>query len=169
MARSSSAEPTKAIKRKGTRNVPTLTPSQRARKRANVREPRRADRARTKETIKRLERELEELKAIQELIRRNKALEDEISRLRETMGFPAGKRYNRYIFNDSIIALSGTMSSSRSSQFPECGPMQDFGQSYLPLPEACGPWGSNITCSVPSTGSSPSSSVNTDEYGDAYI
>ncbi|KAL6411740.1 hypothetical protein AUP68_04114 [Ilyonectria robusta] len=167
MARSSSAEPAKATKRKGTRKVSTLTPSQRARKRAHDREAQRANRARSKKTIERLERELEELKAIQELIRRNKSLEDEISRLREAMGFAAGR--SRVVFDDSIIALSGTMSSSRSSQFPGCSAIQDFGQSYLPLPDACGPWGSNIACSVPSTGSSPSSSGNTDEYGDAYI
>ncbi|KAH7110630.1 hypothetical protein B0J13DRAFT_632029 [Dactylonectria estremocensis] len=166
MTRLSSAEPAKATKHKGTRSVSTLTQSQHARKRANDREAQRANRVRTKEKIGRLERELEELKTIQELIHRNKALEDEISRLRETMGFPAGQRYNRHVFDDSIIALSGTMSSPRSSQFPECSAIQDFGQSYLPLPDACGPSGSNIACS---TGSSPSSSGNTDEYGDAYI
>ncbi|KAH7140487.1 galactose mutarotase-like domain-containing protein [Dactylonectria estremocensis] len=90
MARPSSAEPAKATKRKGTRNMSTLRSSQRARKRANDREAQRVNRATPKETIERLERELEEAKAIQELIRRNKALEDEISRLREAMCFLAG-------------------------------------------------------------------------------
>ena len=66
----------------GTRSVSTLTPSQLARKRANDREAQRAIRARTKEHIERLERELEELKSrqnrdetVQNLIKRNKELE----------------------------------------------------------------------------------------------
>ena len=77
----------------GTRSVSTLTPSQLARKRANDREAQRAIRARTKEHIERLELELEELKSkqsrdqtVQELLRRNKALEDELNRLKENMG-----------------------------------------------------------------------------------
>jgi predicted RNase H-like nuclease (RuvC/YqgF family) len=93
MVRSSSAEPVAKPKRKGTRSVSTLTPSQLARKRANDREAQRAIRARTKEHIDRLERELEDLKSkqnrdqtVQELLRRNKALEEELARLKENMG-----------------------------------------------------------------------------------
>lgn len=77
----------------GTRSVSTLTPSQLARKRANDREAQRAIRARTKEHIERLERELDELRShqsrdrtVQDLLRRNKALEDELRRLKENMG-----------------------------------------------------------------------------------
>lgn len=77
----------------GTRSVSTLTPSQLARKRANDREAQRAIRARTKEHIERLEKELDDLRCqqsrdqtVQELMRRNKALEDELMRLKETMG-----------------------------------------------------------------------------------
>lgn len=80
----------------------TLTPSQLARKRANDREAQRAIRTRTKEHIERLERELEELKSkqhrdptIQELMRRNKALEDELIRLRESV-HPTGQAFNRH-------------------------------------------------------------------------
>lgn len=69
-----------------------MTPSQLARKRANDREAQRAIRARTKEHIERLERELEQLKsqqnrdeALQELLKRNKSLEDEIKRLKALM------------------------------------------------------------------------------------
>jgi hypothetical protein len=76
--------------------VSTLTPAQLARKRANDREAQRAIRARTKEHIERLERELAELKGVQsrdrkvqELLRRNKFLEEEISRLREHLGYTA--------------------------------------------------------------------------------
>lgn len=82
--------------RVGTRSVSTLTPSQLARKRANDREAQRAIRARTKEHIERLERELAELKGVQsrdkkvqELLRRNKYLEEEIARLREHLGYTA--------------------------------------------------------------------------------
>jgi Mg2+ and Co2+ transporter CorA len=73
--------------------VSTLTPSQLARKRANDREAQRAIRARTKEHIERLERELEELRSrhsrdetVQDLIKRNKALERELMALRESLG-----------------------------------------------------------------------------------
>lgn len=78
----------------------TLTPSQLARKRANDREAQRAIRARTKEHIERLERELEELKSqrsgdekYQELLRTNKALQKEIRTLRESMGLPHNSQY----------------------------------------------------------------------------
>ena len=74
----------------------TLTPSQLARKRANDREAQRAIRARTKEHIENLEREIDELKsqqsrdqAVQDLLGRNKALEEEVRRLRETLGIRA--------------------------------------------------------------------------------
>lgn len=84
----------------GTRSVSTLTPSQLARKRANDREAQRAIRARTKEHIERLEREIEELKnrhsrdeTVQELLRRNKALEQELAALRETVGLQAPRTY----------------------------------------------------------------------------
>ncbi|KYK57336.1 hypothetical protein DCS_04345 [Drechmeria coniospora] len=93
MARSSSAEPAKVTKKKGTRSVSTLTPQQLARKRANDREAQRAIRARTKDHIEKLEQELEELrslqsrdKTVQDLLRRNKALEDEVRHLKENMG-----------------------------------------------------------------------------------
>ncbi|KAK6951440.1 hypothetical protein Daesc_007975 [Daldinia eschscholtzii] len=83
-------------KRKGTRSVSTLTPSQLARKRANDREAQRAIRARTKEHIESLEREIEELRSlrnrdqtIQTLLRRNKALEDELRQIRESIGINA--------------------------------------------------------------------------------
>ncbi|CRK36373.1 hypothetical protein BN1723_004235 [Verticillium longisporum] len=69
----------------GTRSVSTLNPAQLARKRANDREAQRAIRARTKEHIERLEQQLADLQSerggdqsqtIQELTRRNRALEE---------------------------------------------------------------------------------------------
>lgn len=71
----------------------TLTPSQLARKRANDREAQRAIRARTKEHIENLEREIDELRSqqnsdqrVRELLGRNRALEEEVRRLRESLG-----------------------------------------------------------------------------------
>ncbi|WDK20769.1 bZIP transcription factor [Colletotrichum graminicola] len=204
MTRSASAEPTKPTKRKGTRSVSTLTPSQLARKRANDREAQRAIRARTKEHIERLERELEELKSergrdqsqtVQELLRKNKALEEELFKLRESMGVPNGQSYpnsgmaassvasssawlplvradSAPVYDDNLSSISGAVPSPRSSPFPSNGDynvMQELGPSYVPMPDASESWGPGIPVSVPSTVSSPSSSANTDEYGTGYI
>jgi regulator of replication initiation timing len=80
-----------------------LTPSQLARKRANDREAQRAIRARTKEHIENLERELEELRrtqnrdeTVQDLMKRNQALEAELNRLRESMGVPSSSASGSY-------------------------------------------------------------------------
>ncbi|KAF5121934.1 hypothetical protein E5D57_012406 [Metarhizium anisopliae] len=208
MTRSSSAEPAKpssSSKRKGTRSVSTLTPSQLARKRANDREAQRAIRARTKEHIERLERELEDLrssqgrdKTVQELLRRNKALEDELCQLKESMGVsmtsspystPTGTTYSTLVrpldghdrtclasppqqlltpcpsaYNDDSC---GAIPSPRMSPLPSGGAdyISDYSQStqqYVPMPN-CEAWASTLPSSVPS----PSSSVNTDEYGPA--
>lgn len=77
----------------GSRSVATLTPAQLARKRANDRETQRVIRTRTREHIERLERELQELRndrdeneVVKELLRCNKALEEEIRQLREQVG-----------------------------------------------------------------------------------
>ncbi|ODA78135.1 hypothetical protein RJ55_06739 [Drechmeria coniospora] len=77
----------------GKPRVSDMTPSQLARKRASDRNTQRTIRARTKAHIERLERELQELqshqncdKTIEELLRINKALEEENWRLRFDMG-----------------------------------------------------------------------------------
>ncbi|KAK2600200.1 hypothetical protein QQS21_005074 [Conoideocrella luteorostrata] len=208
MPRSSSVEPAKpsssSSKRKGTRSVSTLTPSQLARKRANDREAQRAIRARTKEHIDRLERELEDLrsangrdKTVQELMRRNKDLEDELRQLKESMGVsinsspysaPTGTTSTAFVststtINDWEVCPAseqdqlltpcpsayddncGAIPSPRMSPHPSGGPdyIPDYSQAtqqYVPMPN-CEAWASNIPSSVPS----PSSSVNTDEYG----
>ncbi|QLI74454.1 uncharacterized protein G6M90_00g112280 [Metarhizium brunneum] len=174
MTRSSSAEPAKpssSSKRKGTRSVSTLTPSQLARKRANDREAQRAIRARTKEHIERLERELEDLrssqgrdKTVQELLRRNKALEDELCQLKESMGvsMTSSPYSTPTAYNDDSC---GAIPSPRMSPLPSGGAdyISDYSQStqqYVPMPN-CEAWASTLPSSVPS----PSSSVNTDEYG----
>ncbi|ROT35297.1 hypothetical protein SODALDRAFT_316651 [Sodiomyces alkalinus F11] len=179
MTRSSSDEPPKSTitKRKGTRSVSTLNPAQLARKRANDREAQRAIRARTKEHIERLENELAELKSqqnrdqtqtVQELLRRNRALEEEIMRMRESQ--PVGQSYTRSsVYDESLPPVSGPVPSARSSPFPAPGTyaaMPELGPSYVPVPEATEPWGHGVP-GVPSAVSSPSSSANTDEYGAA--
>ncbi|KAH6605487.1 hypothetical protein Trco_004640 [Trichoderma cornu-damae] len=157
MPRSSSGEPVKPSKRKGTRSVSTLTPSQLARKRANDREAQRAIRARTKEHIERLERELSELKGVQsrdrkvqELLRRNKFLEEELARLKGHMGYTAtdspysstsagtpctitNNAHDLYygpltpgpsVYDDNLSSGSGAVPSPRVSPLPS----SDFGQ-----------------------------------------
>lgn len=75
-----------------TRIASTLSPAQLARKRANDRESQRAIRARTKEHISRLEQQVYELRsrdsnrAVQELLRCNESLENEVRRLRASIG-----------------------------------------------------------------------------------
>lgn len=198
----------------------TLTPSQLARKRANDREAQRAIRARTKEHIERLEKELDELRGqhsrdqtVQELLRRNQALEEELRRLKETMGVPLNtspystpgtasattSATNSSMDISNLGALDGTSSltgspftvydenmstasarnpnSTRGSPFPNGydGSLQDYGPSYVPLPDAATNSNSNnengwngVANAIPSNVSSPGSSA--EEYsGTAYI
>ncbi|ORY65455.1 uncharacterized protein BCR38DRAFT_409146 [Pseudomassariella vexata] len=160
MTKSSSPEACKSAKRKGTRSVSTLTPSQLARKRANDREAQRAIRARTKEHIENLERELDELRSrhnrdetVQDLMKRNKALEDELHRLRESVGIPSHGSSGMY---------HAPYHSPPSRGAPEVG-------SYEGMSHSSGDsWTPAVPCSVPSTVSSPSSSGATDEFGGSY-
>ncbi|KAL8418983.1 hypothetical protein RB594_002262 [Gaeumannomyces avenae] len=167
MTRSPSAEPSKPTKRKGTRSVSTLTPSQLARKRANDREAQRAIRARTKEHIERLEREVEELKSkqnrdetLQELVRKNKALEKELMRLRESYGIPTSHPYPTPLYDDS--GVSSRASSSFGQHSPDYHQVGEYGASYLPTPEPSEQWTSVLPCS---NVSSPASSGTAEEYG----
>ncbi|EMR66481.1 putative bzip transcription factor protein [Eutypa lata UCREL1] len=168
----------KSNKRKGTRSVSTLTPSQLARKRANDREAQRAIRARTKEHIENLERQVEELRSqqgrdrvVQELLRRNKALDDELRRLREILGLPS---------NNAGAGAAGIYHSAasypgactRTPPFCPTGPeyqqtMQDGGAHapYGNMNESGDAWHqASMQDSIPSTVSSPSSR-GTDDYG----
>ncbi|KAJ9141695.1 hypothetical protein NKR23_g7712 [Pleurostoma richardsiae] len=179
MAQSPSAEPVKSGKRKGTRSVSTLTPAQLARKRANDREAQRAIRARTKEHIEKLEREIEDLRsqqnrdeAIQELIRRNKELEKQLRTLRESMGIPHTPQYPPA---ESLSVPNSTVSSRASSFGQHSAPAdykpqrQEFAGQYLSTPEPSENWSASIPVSVPpSTVSSPSSTGPVEEYN-GYI
>ncbi|KAI1762615.1 hypothetical protein GGR53DRAFT_412881 [Hypoxylon sp. FL1150] len=136
------AEATRSGKRKGTRSVSTLTPSQLARKRANDREAQRAIRARTKEHIDNLEREIEELRGqqdrdqtIQNLLRRNKSLEDELRRVRESLGQPV-------------------------SMYPLIPNIAPYGSVH----DATDAWSASMPRSVPSSIPSPTSSEVTEDF-----
>ncbi|KAJ3453716.1 hypothetical protein MRS44_017963 [Fusarium solani] len=117
MVGSSSAGAAKTTKR--TRGVRTLTPSQLARKRANDREAQRAIRARTKEHIEWLERELKSEQSrdqtVQELLRRNKALEDELNRLKENMAISMASSPYSTPISDNLSPGSGAI--PRTSPF----------------------------------------------------
>ncbi|KAH7231395.1 uncharacterized protein BKA55DRAFT_199377 [Fusarium redolens] len=191
MIRSSSAEPAKP-KRKGTRSVSTLTPAQLARKRANDREAQRAIRARTKEHIERLERELAELKSkqsrdqtVQELLRRNKAVEKELMRLKEIMRVPMtsslysaprltpqqlslpDELLTSTVYDDNLSTGSDAIPSSRRSPFPgDYNSLPDYSQQYVLLSHNCESLASTVSCTIPSNVSSPSSSA---DYSASYI
>lgn len=172
----------KASKRKGTRSVSTLTPSQLARKRANDREAQRAIRARTKEHIERLESELEELKGqhsrdktVQDLLRRNKALEEELARLRESLGMSLNSSpfSNPATYDDNGSSGSGAIPSPRMSPLAssaEYTPMPDYSQQYVAMHSNNNnveSWASNAPNHIHSNVSSPASSA--EEYVTGYI
>ena len=182
----------------GTRSVSTLTPAQLARKRANDREAQRAIRARTKEHIENLEREIEELRSsqsrdetVRNLLRRNKALEDELQRMRESMGITSGGPRSMYHQSGKPACFPplhhpptacraraddgrppayhspGSRASPLAQGSSEYPGMHDI-PSYDHMTSSGEPWSSTVSCAVPSTVSSPSSSGATDDLGSAY-
>ncbi|KAI1475474.1 hypothetical protein F4774DRAFT_413779 [Daldinia eschscholtzii] len=155
----------------GTRSVSTLTPSQLARKRANDREAQRAIRARTKEHIESLEREIEELRSlqnrdqtIQTLLRRNKALEEELCQIRGNMGINATGEQYQPVFNSSSPPgpHSFGQPTSHFSMIQNIAP-------YSNISDATDAWPATVPCSISSTASSPTSSAATDDFGSNYI
>ncbi|KAF6527592.1 hypothetical protein HZS61_007894 [Fusarium oxysporum f. sp. conglutinans] len=171
MVRPLSAEPVKS-RRKGTRNVSTLTPVQLARKRAKDREAQRAIRARTKEHIERLERELAGLRSkqsrdrtVQELLRRNKAIEKELIQLKEIMresmtssSYSApGLTPQQLSLPDELLTStvydgnprtdSYAIPSPRGSPFPgDYTSLPDYSQQYIPLSHNCESLASTVPC-----------------------
>ncbi len=171
----------------------TLTPSQLARKRANDREAQRAIRARTKEHIDSLERQVEELRGqqgrdrlVQELLRRNKALEDELRRLREGLGLPTnnigggGNLYKQAPPPSSSSSSSSSSSASaaayprtctRTPPFcptaPEYQVMQDGHAPYGNINDSGGGGGGGGGGGWPQTASAVSSPSSrcADDYG----
>ncbi|CAJ2503229.1 Uu.00g106230.m01.CDS01 [Anthostomella pinea] len=155
--------------------------------RANDREAQRAIRARTKEHIESLERELDELRsrhnrdhAIQDLLRRNKALEDEVHRLRNGLGMrttgTSGPYQARMLTAhqhaniadsraDWSVEYKGCDSgaSSFGQSTPEYSMMSDIPPPYHGISATTDGWPSAVPCSVPSNVSSPSSSSGANE------
>ncbi|KAF4417973.1 hypothetical protein FACUT_11944 [Fusarium acutatum] len=187
----SPAEPAKP-KQKGARRISTLTPSQLARKRARDREAQRAIRARTKEHIERLDRELAALKlsqscdqTVQELLNRNRALEEELMRLKKNMKVQIASSLNSapglnspqlslsesvsstLTFNDSLGTSTDAIPSPRGSPFPSdyYNVLPDYSQQHVPLSN-CESLASTISCPSPSNVSNPSSSA---DYNAGYI
>ncbi|KAI1325136.1 hypothetical protein F5Y16DRAFT_411622 [Xylariaceae sp. FL0255] len=171
--KAATTSPTKGGKRKGTRSVSTLTPSQLARKRANDREAQRAIRARTKEHIENLEKEIEELRSrhsrdqtVQDLLRRNKGLEEEVRRLRESLGIRSTGPTHHY---------EPSYGSSSQSSFGPATPadyhpiVTTDGLPYHSAPDTTDIWPSSVPCSATSTVSSPSSSGAAEEFGGTYL
>ncbi|KAI1502609.1 hypothetical protein F5X99DRAFT_153478 [Biscogniauxia marginata] len=166
-------EAAKVGKRKGTRSVSTLSPSQLARKRANDREAQRAIRARTKEHIENLEREIDELRSrqnrdqtIQELLQRNKILEEEVHRLRDGTGIHSSGTSDPY---QPSYHGSSTRTSPFGHSTTECHLVSDMSH-YNNIPDTTDVWPSSVVpCSVPSTVSSPSSSGAPDDFGNTYL
>lgn len=175
----------------GTRSVSTLTPAQLARKRANDREAQRAIRARTKEHIENLERELEDLRSassrddtVQDLLRKNRALEEELHRLKESMGLPTGGPRNYYqpctcLEMQSLWRRRGPSANycaayhhSPTSRTSAPGHVTDYAAmdmgNYDTLTSPNDAWPSTVPSTIPSTVSSPSSSGATDDLGGAY-
>ncbi|RYC80623.1 hypothetical protein BFJ63_vAg16495 [Fusarium oxysporum f. sp. narcissi] len=168
------AEPAKP-KRKGTRRVSTLSPARLARKRANDREAQRAIRARTKERIERLERELAELRSkqghdqtVQELLRRNKAIEKELIRLKEIMKLSLpDKIFPSTVYNGNLSTGNDAIASFQGSPFPgDYNSLLDYSQQYFPLRNNCEFLANTVSCTIHSNVSTPSSSVG---YSAGYI
>ncbi|KAL5610587.1 hypothetical protein FOBRF1_006704 [Fusarium oxysporum] len=198
MTPSSSAEPAKP-KRKDLRQtiapeeISTLTPSQLARKRAKDREAQRAIRARTKEHIERLDRELAVLKlsqicdqTVQELLNRNSALEEELMRLKKDMRVQITSSLysapglnspqlslpesfsSTLTYNDNLGTSSDAIHSPRGSLFSSdyYNFLPDYSQQHVPLSNNCESLASTASCPTPSNVSTPSSSA---DYNAGYI
>ncbi|KAI0451671.1 hypothetical protein F5B21DRAFT_527604 [Xylaria acuta] len=166
------ADKAKAGKRKGTRSVSTLTPSQLARKRANDREAQRAIRARTKEHIENLEREIDELRSqqsrdqtVRDLLGRNRALEEEVKQLRESLGIRTARPGLPY---PNSYHSSSSHQSSYGHSTPEFPMVSDL-PPYSNVHDTTNVWPSSVPCSLPSTVSSPSSPAAPDEYANNYF
>ncbi|KAI1826061.1 hypothetical protein F4861DRAFT_132270 [Xylaria intraflava] len=177
MAKPAPSSSARVGKRKAIRSVSTLTPSQLARKRANDREAQRAIRARTKEHIENLEREIDELRSqqsrdqtVQDLLGRNRALEDEVRRLRDSLGIrTAGPGMPGY---PNCTSNSYNGSSSQPSPYGHSTPdypMVSDMPTYSNVSDTTSVWPSSVPCSLPSTGSSPSSPAALEEYGNNYF
>ena len=127
-----------------------------------------------------MERELKELKSkqsgdqtIKELLRRNKALKEELIRLKEIMGAPmaslssheAPLTARQPLCPDKLstsAVCNGNLSTGNDA-IPSPAPfsrdyniLYDYNQQYIPLSNNCGHLASTISCIIPSNISTPS-------------
>ncbi|KAH6954132.1 hypothetical protein DER45DRAFT_540275 [Fusarium avenaceum] len=190
MTQLSSAEPAKP-QRQGLRKISTFTPAQLTRKRANDREAQRVIRARTKEHIKRLEHELAELKSkrghdqtIQELLRRNEAIENELIGLKTMRASTVSSSYSvpglilrqlslpdepftPTVYDGNLSTGSDAIPRTReSSSSRDHSPLRDYSQQYAPLFNNCESLADTFSWPLPSSISIPSSLA---DYSDGYI
>ncbi|KAG5988288.1 hypothetical protein E4U52_006716 [Claviceps spartinae] len=106
------------VKAKATKIASRLSPEQLARKRANDRESQRAIRARNKDLIASLQREVHELRsrddarAVQELLRRNGALESELRLLRQSIGIPTPHQPAQHLDGSGHLASLNAFSTN---------------------------------------------------------
>jgi len=184
--------------RLGTRSVSSLTPAQLERKRANDREAQRAIRARTKEHIERLERELDEVKrSREELFRQNEALRNENRELAtinqalmpgrsyptpstypvdmfgylssQGLGHSLDPGYNVDGLPPAVSGVPSRASSLGQGSADFSTTAPGYGSSYLPTPESCESWSSIIHVPTHSVVSSPcSSTAHQDDYATGY-
>ncbi|UNI18058.1 hypothetical protein JDV02_004354 [Purpureocillium takamizusanense] len=173
----------KPAKRKRNRAVSTLTPAQLERKRANDRETQRAIRARTRDYITYLEQEVEKLKiqeacsktrddaaTVQQLVQKNKALQEEIARLRQelcsasvtptTLAFPP-----QSVEHASVAVAS--VGGSPLSAFTSNGP--DWEDGLVARPGSVPTWGpmhaSLSSCSLAPPPPAPSTAAPSNRSG----
>ncbi|KAL3962776.1 hypothetical protein ACCO45_004299 [Purpureocillium lilacinum] len=142
----------KPAKRKRNRAVSTLTPAQLERKRANDRETQRAIRARTRDYITYLEQEVEKLKiqeassktddaAVRQLVQKNKALQDEIARLRQELSASVTPTTLAFPPRPVEHAAAGPSMSAFANSSP------DWEDSLITRPESVSAWGSMTSLS----------------------
>ncbi|KAK6829396.1 hypothetical protein PG989_005798 [Apiospora arundinis] len=94
-----------------------------------------------------------------------KALEDELHRTRESMGITSGGPCRMY---PSAYHSPSSRSSPMAQGFSDYPGVHDI-PAYDSMGSSGEPLSSTVSCTVPSTVSSPSSSGATDELGSAYF
>ena len=126
-----------------------------------------------------MERELEQLKSkqgcdqiVQELLRHNKALEEELTRLKGNMGVTmtsspgtASSIIPRQLSLPDELLLTSTVydaipSPGKSPGDGDHSSLPDFSQHYVPLSNNCQTWASTVPCPVPSNVLIPPSSAD---------
>ncbi|KAK7219110.1 hypothetical protein V2G26_007113 [Clonostachys chloroleuca] len=134
-------------------------------KRAKDREAQRAIRARTKEHIEQLEREVAELtskqsrdQTIQDLLRHNKALGKELIQLREFVTVPmTSSRYSAPFHDGSLGAGNDASPSLRGPPSPSAYQSLPVSRQHVPLTDDYESLANTISRTIPSNVSIPSS------------